>query len=116
MLEALVEELTGFHAWALSGEALIAAVDEGMRFRNQFDAFLPELVHQAELQGVAATQGATGTAVWLRDRYRVCGRDAGQWVKLASWLQGEGAATEAALASGDLNTAQARVIKKAIED
>jgi hypothetical protein len=119
MLETLVkleEELTGFHAWALSGDTLVAALDEGMRFRNQFDRFLLALIHQAELQGVAKTQGATGTGAWLRDRYRMWITDANRTVKLATWLHADGQQTGAAMAAGDLNTDQARVIAVAVND
>ncbi len=116
MLEALVEELAGCHAWALSGDALIAALDEGMRFRNRFEAFLLELVHQVEAQGVAKDQGATNTAAWLRDRYRRWISDAHRSVKLANWLHGDGAQTAAAMATGDMNADQARIIEKAIGD
>jgi hypothetical protein len=95
MLETLVkleEELAGFHAWALSGDALVAALDEGMPFRNQFDRFLLTLIHQAELQGIAKPKARPAPA-WLRDRYRMWITDANQTVKRAIWLHADGEQT-----------------------
>ncbi len=119
MLETLAEleqELAGFHAWALSGDTLITTLDQAIRFRNQFDAFLLSLVHQVEIQGVAKHQGATNTAAWLRDRYRTPITEANHTIKLATWLHTDGEQTAAAIATGDLNTDQARLIEKAVKN
>jgi Domain of unknown function (DUF222) len=100
----------------LSGETLLATLDVGMRSRNQFEAFLLDLIHQADIQGIAKTQGATNTAAWLRDRYRLPISNANQSVKLATWLHSDGEQTATAMAAGDVNPDQARVIANAVKE
>src|SRR5256885_16714213 len=118
MLEVLArldEALKECHAspiWALSGTAVVEGLDGIVRQQSQLEALRLRFVHEIDAQGIARTQGASSTGVWLRNRYRTW--PDGWSVKLAGWLHGEGATTATALAAGDVNPAQARVIAKAV--
>jgi hypothetical protein len=73
------------------------------------------LVREVDGQGVAADAGATSTLAWLRDRYRISGSAASQLVKLARALDTEAdSPTAAALAAGEVNVEQAKVITDAV--
>jgi hypothetical protein len=111
-----LEKCQSSPAWTLTGETLRANVDAYFQRRSQLDAIGLALIAEAHAQGVAVSQGATNTATWLRDRQRVSIHLAHQLVKLAAWLQDEGAQTGAALAAGSVNLEQARVIAAAVAD
>jgi hypothetical protein len=63
-------------------------------------------------QGVAVGDGASSTAAWLADRYRISGREAARQVRLARAL--DASATAEALAAGAVNVEQARAIAEAV--
>src|SRR5882672_460007 len=111
-----LEKCQSSPTWTITGEPLMTSMDACFQLRAQLDAVLLALVHEADAQGVAVSQGATNTATWLRDRQRVSIHLAHQLVKLAAWLHDEGAQTGAALAAGSVNVEQARVIAAAVDD
>src|SRR5256885_2278429 len=118
MLEVLArldEALKECHAsliWALPGTTLVDGLDEIVRQQSQLEALRLRFVHEIDAQGIPRTHGASNTGVWLRNRYRTW--PDGRSVKLATWLHDEGTTTATALAAGDINPAQARVIAKAV--
>src|SRR2546429_5324457 len=118
MLEVLArldEALKECHAspiWALPGTTLVDGLDEIVRQQSQLEALRLKFVHEIDAQGIPRTHGASSTGTWLRNRHRTW--PDGRSVKLAGWLHGEGATTATALAAGDVNPAQARVIAKAV--
>ncbi len=111
--EALVECLDT-SVWALSGTALVDGLDRIMKIQSQLEALRLQFIHEVHAQGIAHSAGATSTHAWLCHRYRTMPDK--RSVELAAWLHHEGAPTAAALACGDLNPAQARVIAKAVAD
>ncbi len=111
--EALVECLDT-SVWALSGTALVDGLDRIVRIQSQLEALRLQFIHEVHAQGIAHSTGATSTHAWLRHRYRTMPDK--RSVELATWLHHEGAPTASALACGDVNVLQARVIAKAVAD
>src|SRR5882724_3113591 len=118
MLDVLVrldEALAECHAsaiWALSTTNLVEGLDEIVCQQSQLEALRLKFVHEIDAQGIARRHGATSTGVWLRNRHHT--RPDGRSVTHAAWLHNEGDTTAAALAAGEVNPAQARVIEKAV--
>ncbi|HEY2673651.1 MAG TPA: DUF222 domain-containing protein [Rugosimonospora sp.] len=111
-----LEKCRSFPVWALSGESLLCCLDDYFALRSQLDAIGLELVREVDGQAVARSQGATGTAAWLRDRQRISHRAARTMVSLAGTLDGQLAHTGAALAAGSVNFEQAQEIAHAVAD
>lgn len=72
------------------------------------------LVRELDGRGLAVAQGASSTAVWLRDRLRLSGRGARQLVQLAGTIDAAPPAVRDALLSGAITVEQGRVVVETI--
>ncbi|MEV4497461.1 DUF222 domain-containing protein [Micromonospora arborensis] len=101
--------------WALAEHDLIAALDTAHRLEQRLAAVKLALVRELDACGTARTQGASSTAVWLRDRLRLTVPAARRLVALAATLDTGPAGVRDALASGSVDVEQVRVIAETIE-
>ncbi|MEU8180058.1 DUF222 domain-containing protein [Micromonospora sp. NPDC049044] len=97
-------------AWALADDELIAALDAAHRLAQRLAAVTLALVREIDGRGTARAQGASSTAVWLRERLRLTVPAARRLVDLAAALESGNPGVRAALANGDITLDQARVI------
>ncbi len=97
-------------AWALTEEDLIAALDATHRLEQRLAAVKLTLVREIDGRGTAHTQGASSTAVWLRERLRLTVPAARRLVDLATALDTGNPGIRQALADGAISLDQARVI------
>ncbi|MET8547365.1 HNH endonuclease signature motif containing protein [Micromonospora zamorensis] len=97
-------------AWALSEHELIAALDAAHRLEQRLAAVTLALVREVDGRGTAVTQGASSTAVWLRERLRLTIPAARRLVDLAACVDAAPTTVRGALAAGAVSVEQARVI------
>ncbi|WCN79301.1 HNH endonuclease signature motif containing protein [Micromonospora sp. LH3U1] len=97
-------------AWPLSEHDLIAALDAAHRVEQRLAAVKLALVREVDGRGTAVTQGASSTAVWLRERLRLTIPAARRLVDLAACVDAAPTAVRDALAAGAVSVEQARVI------
>ncbi|RAO24762.1 uncharacterized protein MED15_00520 [Micromonospora noduli] len=97
-------------AWALPEHELIAALDAAHRLQQRLAAVTLTLIREVDGRGTARTQGASCTAVWLRERLRLTVPAARRLVDLATVLDTGNPGIRQALADGHLSLDQARVI------
>ncbi|WP_430503332.1 DUF222 domain-containing protein [Micromonospora trifolii] len=100
--------------WALSDDELLASLDATQVVAQRLAAVQLGLVRELDGRGVAATQGASSTAVWLRERLRLSGRNARQLVQLAATIDAAPPAVRDALLSGAITVEQGRVVAETI--
>ncbi|MET8524939.1 DUF222 domain-containing protein [Micromonospora sp. NPDC005172] len=112
---AAVADCLDAPAWALSEHDLVAALDAAHRLAQRLAAVQLALVREVDGRGTARAQGASSTAVWLRDRLRLDGSAARRLVDLAGALDGGAPGVRAALADGDITVEQARVIGETVQ-
>jgi hypothetical protein len=111
-----LDECRSQAAWAISDARLSSCVDRVRVLAQQIAAIELALVRQVDRRGLAVGEGATSTLAWLRDRHRISGRAAAQLVKLARALDTDtGSPMAEALAAGQVNVEQARIITGATE-
>ncbi|MGC5322913.1 DUF222 domain-containing protein [Micromonospora arida] len=108
--EAAVSDCLDAPAWALAEHDLVAALDAAHRLEQRLAAVKLTLVRELDGRGTATAQGASSTAVWLRDRLRLSVSAARRLVDLAGALDAGAPGVRAALAGGDISVEQARVI------
>ncbi|MET8252820.1 DUF222 domain-containing protein [Micromonospora sp. NPDC005197] len=108
--EAAVAACVDAPAWALTEPDLVAALDTAHRLEQRLAAVQLALVRELDGRGTAQAQGASSTAVWLRERLRLTVSAARRLVDLASALDTGAPGVRAALAGGDITVEQARVI------
>ncbi|MGW3897768.1 hypothetical protein ACWD6L_21530 [Micromonospora profundi] len=88
MLQALsqasgaVDDCASASLWALSDAELLASLDAAHGASQRLAAVELGLVRELDARGLALTEGATSTAVWLRDRLRLSGRSASSFSSL----------------------------------
>jgi hypothetical protein len=97
-------------AWALAEDELIAALDAAHRLEQRLAAITLALVREIDGRGTARAQGASSTAVWLRERLRLTVPTARRLVDLAATLDNGNPGIRHALADGHITIDQARVI------
>ncbi|MCG5470627.1 13E12 repeat family protein, partial [Micromonospora sp. LAH09] len=97
-------------AWALADDELIAALDAAHRLEQRLAAVTLALVREIDGRGTARAQGASSTAVWLRERLHLTVPAARRLVDLAAALDTGNPGIRQALADGHLTLDQARVI------
>ncbi|MEU7750573.1 DUF222 domain-containing protein [Micromonospora sp. NPDC049171] len=97
-------------SWALAEDELIAALDAAHRLEQRLAAVKLALVREIDGRGTARAQGASSTAVWLRERLHLTISTARRLVDLAAALDAGNPGIRAALANGDITVDQARVI------
>ncbi|MEU8129611.1 DUF222 domain-containing protein [Micromonospora sp. NPDC049049] len=97
-------------AWPLPEHDLIAALDAAHRLQQRLAAVTLTLIREIDARGTARTQGASTTAVWLRERLRLTVPAAHRLVDLATALDTGSPGIRQALADGHITLDQARVI------
>ncbi|MDG4780421.1 DUF222 domain-containing protein [Micromonospora sp. WMMD961] len=113
--EAAVAACYDTAAWAASERDLVAALDATHRIEQRLAAVKLGLVRELDGRGTANAQGASCTAVWLRDRLRLGVGAARRLVGLAAGLDAAPAAVRDALAGGAVDVDQVRVIADTVE-
>ncbi|PYC67296.1 HNH endonuclease [Micromonospora arborensis] len=96
--------------WALAEHELIAALDAAHRLQQRLADTTLALVRELDGRGTARAQGASSTAVWLRDRLRLTVPAARRLVDLATALDTGNPGVRQALTNADITLDQARVI------
>jgi len=100
----------------LSDAELVTRLDEVFAAEQMLAAQLLALIAQIDARGLAARDGATSTAAWLRERLRLHPVAARQMVRLAQALESAFPATADALAEAGINEDQAHAIVQAVRD
>ncbi|MEU7779415.1 HNH endonuclease signature motif containing protein [Micromonospora parva] len=120
MLEVLeqvggaVDDCAETTLWGLSDDELLASLDAAQVLSQRLATVQLGLVRELDGRGLAVTQGAPSTAVWLRDRLRLSGRSARQLVQLAATIDAAPPAVRDALLSGAITVEQGRVVAETI--
>ncbi|MFF5175857.1 DUF222 domain-containing protein [Micromonospora sp. NPDC000089] len=115
VLDEVLDDLVDVPAWPLGEAELVASLDAVHAVEQRLAAVKLALVREVDGRGVATAQGASSTAVWLRDRLRVSGRSARELVRVAAALDAGPSAVRAAVVSGAVTVAQGEVILAAVE-
>jgi hypothetical protein len=117
-LASAIDEVAAGPVWSLSDERLSEQVGLVYAAGQRLQARLLALVGEADGRGLAGRLGATNTVSWLMFVLACSRREAARAVELARVLAGrpELEATASALAAGDVNVEQARVIAQTIRD
>ncbi|MEV7327587.1 DUF222 domain-containing protein [Micromonospora sp. NPDC093244] len=102
-------------AWPLPDHDLIAALDAAHRLQQRLAAVTLTLIREVDGRGTARTQGASSTAVWLRERLRLTVPAARRLIDLAAALDTGNPGIRQALADGAVSLDQARVIVDTID-
>ncbi|WBB67126.1 HNH endonuclease signature motif containing protein [Micromonospora sp. WMMD812] len=97
-------------AGAMPEQQLVEALETAHRLEQRLAAIKLALIREFDGRGLAVAQGATSTAVWLRDRLRLTVPAARRLVDLAAALDDGPPAVRDALAEGRVDAEQARVI------
>ncbi|MEU8010964.1 HNH endonuclease signature motif containing protein [Micromonospora parva] len=113
--EAAVAGCLGASAWALAEHDLVAALDAAHRLEQRLAAVKLALVRELDGRGSATAQGASSTAVWLRERLHLGVGVARRMVELAATLDAAPAGVRDALAAGSVDVEQVRVIAATVE-
>ncbi|MET8234201.1 DUF222 domain-containing protein [Micromonospora sp. NPDC005298] len=96
--------------WAAAEPDLIAALDAAHRIEQRLAAAKLAVIRELDGRGTPIAQGATSTAVWLRERLRLTVPAARRLVDLAAALDTGNPGVRQALADADITVDQARVI------
>ncbi|MDG4780333.1 DUF222 domain-containing protein [Micromonospora sp. WMMD961] len=113
--EAAVAACFDTSAWAATEHDLVAALDAAHRIEQRLAAVKLSLVRELDGRGTATAQGASSTAVWLRDRLRLGVGVARRLVELAATLESAPNGVRDALAGGSVDVEQVRVIANTVE-
>ncbi|WP_406077540.1 DUF222 domain-containing protein [Micromonospora sp. NBC_00858] len=108
--EAAVAACVGAATWAMSESDLVAVIDASHRLQQRLAAVQLAAVRDLDGRGTAVAQGASSTAVWLRERLRLTVPAARRLVDLAAALDAGASGVRGALAYGSITVEQARVI------
>ncbi|MEU7610195.1 DUF222 domain-containing protein [Micromonospora sp. NPDC049204] len=113
--EARVAACFDTPAWAAGEHDLVAALDATHRLEQRLAAVKLSLVRELDGRGTATAQGASSTAVWLRDRLRLGVGAARRLVELAATLDAAPPAVRDALAAGTVDADQVRAIAGTVQ-
>ncbi|MEU4336241.1 DUF222 domain-containing protein [Micromonospora lupini] len=102
-------------AWAASDHDLVSALDATHRLEQRLAAVKLTLVRELDGRGTATAQGASSTAVWLRDRLRLGVGVARRLVELAATVDTAPPEVRDALAGGAVDVEQVRVIAETVQ-
>ncbi|WP_328365769.1 HNH endonuclease [Micromonospora zamorensis] len=108
--ESAVATCADAAAWPLTEHELVAALDAAHRLEQRLAAVKLALVREVDGRGTAVAQGASSTAVWLRERLRLTIPAARRLVDLAACVDAAPTAVRGALAAGAVSAEQVRVI------
>ncbi|HET8662449.1 MAG TPA: DUF222 domain-containing protein [Micromonosporaceae bacterium] len=114
MITQAVDAWVATPAWALSDAELVAGVDKLHVEQQRLAGVHLALVRELDGRGLAVAQGASSTAVWLRDRLRMSAGAAQRLVRLAAAVEAAPAAVRDGLAAGVLSVEQAQVVTRAV--
>ncbi|MEU1394927.1 DUF222 domain-containing protein [Micromonospora zamorensis] len=109
-----VDDCTEPALWGLSDDELVASLDATHVLAQRLAAVQLGLVRELDARGVAVAEGASSTAVWLRERLRLSGRSARQLVQLAATVDAAPPAVREALLNGAITVEQGRVVAETI--
>ncbi|MGC4818786.1 DUF222 domain-containing protein [Micromonospora sp. DT63] len=109
-----VDDCVEAAAWALPDNELLASLDAAHQVAQRLAAVQLGLVRELDARGLAVAEGASSTAVWLRDRLRLSSRSARQLVQLAATLDAAPPAVRAAVHAGTITVEQGRVLAETI--
>ncbi|MBM0279083.1 HNH endonuclease signature motif containing protein [Micromonospora tarensis] len=113
--EAAVAACFDTSVWAANERDLVAALDATHRLEQRLAAVKLSLVRELDGRGTATAQGASSTAVWLRDRLRLGVGAARRLVELAATLDAAPVGVRDALTGGAVDVEQVRVIAETVE-
>ncbi|MFG1648576.1 DUF222 domain-containing protein [Micromonospora sp. NPDC049275] len=102
-------------AWALPADDLVAALDAAHRIEQRLAAVKLSLIRELDGRGIPTAQGASSTAVWLRERLRLTVPTARRLVDLAAALDTGNPGVRQALADADITLDQARIITDTVD-
>ncbi|MEV4384496.1 DUF222 domain-containing protein [Micromonospora sp. NPDC049580] len=108
--EAAILSCADSATWALPEQELIAALDAAHRIEQRLAAVKLALIREFDGRRAATAQGASSTAVWLRERLHLTVPAARRLVDLATALDTGNPGIRQALADADITLDQARVI------
>ncbi|MFF5172702.1 DUF222 domain-containing protein [Micromonospora sp. NPDC000089] len=114
VLDEVLDGLVDAPAWPLGEAELVASLDAVHAVEQRLAAVKLALVREVDGRGLATAQGASSTAVWLRDRLRVSGRSARELVRVAAALDAGPGAVRAAVVSGAVTVEQGEAIAAAV--
>ena len=114
-LSSLVDDAAALEAWSLTGAEVREVAKAVQRTRTALDAVMSELAGCADGMGLPKEDGATSTTAWLADLTGMTKSEASDLVRMAKLSSVTTAGTRAAWAAGQISTAQASVIMKAID-
>ncbi|MGC4877508.1 DUF222 domain-containing protein [Micromonospora sp. DT43] len=100
--------------WAFPDGELLASLDAAHVVAQRLAAVQLALVRELDARGLAVAQGASSTAVWLRERLRLSGRSARQMVQLAATIDAAPPPVRDAVLDGSLTVEQGRVVAEAV--
>ncbi|MGA4727228.1 DUF222 domain-containing protein [Micromonospora taraxaci] len=112
--EAVMAACFEMPAWATSERDLVAALEATHRLEQRLAAVKLSLVRELDGRGTATAQGASSTAVWLRDRLRLGVGAARRLVEMAATLEAAPAGIREALSGGTVDLEQVRVIAETV--
>jgi len=115
-LDGVADACLSTSVWAQSDACLVDWLDRAQVVASKVAALQLTLVRELDARGVGVGQGASSTTAWLRDRYRVGAGTAARMTQLATVLDRDLPGTGAALAAGEVNADQARVIAQVVAD
>jgi hypothetical protein len=101
-------------AWAMSDQELVGALDAVHVLEQRLAAVKLALVREIDGRGTAVAQGASSTAVWLRERLRLSITGARRLMTDALAMDAAAPVLRAALAAGTVTLEQTRVIAEAV--
>jgi hypothetical protein len=101
--------------WSCSDDELLSSLELSWRCAQQLSALSAHLIRAAETRGIPAQEGASSTAVWLRQRLRAGISEAQRLVQLAAVLD-RSPALDAAVLDGSVSAEQATTIATAVAD
>ena len=102
--------------WAQSDTQIIERVQAALRVKAQADAVLLATIGEVEARGLARSRGASSTRAWLPAAHRPDPAEALMLVRTAASLRAGFEETGVALAAGQVNLGQARVVIRSVTD
>lgn len=113
-MEDRLEPLLTAHPWAQTPDQNVADLDALIPWLAQAEAALLARIRELDGQGIARRDGATSTAVWLRNRYLMALPTARRYVRLATAVDTAPPPVQDAAGSGEITLDQADVIIRAL--
>lgn len=102
--------------WSRSDSDLLDDVGQTLALRAQVEALLLAQIAEVDSRGLARQRGCPSTRAWLRSAHRIAPGEASRLVKTGKTLRDDLPVVGAALAAGDMSSAQAQVCVEAIAD